>query len=185
MLEIAAEIILDHEVALVDRCDEGQRIHVLEDRALVVVHDGAVAPTPRQAGDAREIAAFGDLLDGEIKLVACHEIDRVRSLQALLWLDRDLGADQTDLEAGLERLERLGGAHVGGERRRRGMHHHEIAARCLRYDVLELEPVRRRVDELRAFDQRGRLREPGRVPERSHLAAHLIARASAAIEAVE
>ena len=45
--------------------------------------------------------------------------------------------------------------------------------------------VRRRVDELAAFDERGGLREPGRIPERPDLAARLIARAGAAVEAFE
>ncbi len=89
------------------------------------------------------------------------------------------------LRLGIERLERLGGAHVGGKRRRRGVHDHEVAARRLGRDVLEPEPVRRRVDQLRAFDQRGRLGEPGRVPERAHLAPHLVARAGAAVVAVK
>ena len=55
----------------------------------------------------------------------------------------------------------------------------------LRNDVLERQTVRRRIDQLRAFDQRRRLCEPGRIPERAHLALHLIAGAGAAVEAVE
>ena len=39
MLQIADEIILDPEVALVDLGDERQLVHVLEDRALPVVDD--------------------------------------------------------------------------------------------------------------------------------------------------
>src|SRR5262245_12776616 len=75
VLEIAAEIVLDHEVALVDRRDEGELVHVLKNGALLVVHDGAVALAPREPRDAGEVATFRDLLDGEIELVACHEID--------------------------------------------------------------------------------------------------------------
>ena len=45
--------------------------------------------------------------------------------------------------------------------------------------------VRRRVDQLRALDQRRGLGEPRRIPERAHLALHLVARAGAAIVAVE
>ena len=55
----------------------------------------------------------------------------------------------------------------------------------LRQDVGQTEPVRRRVDQLGAFDQRRRLREPGRIPERAHLAPHLVAGAGAAVEALE
>ena len=41
MLQIADEIVLDPQVALVDLGDERQLIHVLEDRAVLVVHDRA------------------------------------------------------------------------------------------------------------------------------------------------
>ena len=52
----------------------------------------------------------------------------------------------------------------------------------LRNDVLEAQVVRRRIDQLRALDQRGRLREPRRIPEGAHLALHLIAGAGAAVD---
>ncbi len=45
-----------------------------------------------------ELAAFGDLLDGEVELVAGDEIDVLAGLQAADRIDRDLGADQPDLE---------------------------------------------------------------------------------------
>ena len=41
VFQIADEIVLDCEVALVDRRDEGQRIHVLQDRPVGVVDDHA------------------------------------------------------------------------------------------------------------------------------------------------
>ena len=100
-------------------------------------------------------------------------------------IDRDLGADHADLEIGIGRLQRADGLHVGGKRRRRGVQHHEIAVLDLRQDVGEAEPVRRRVDQLGALDQRGGLRQPGRIPERLDLAPVLIARAGSAIETLE
>src|SRR6266508_4666489 len=42
-------------------------------------------------------------------------------------------------------------------------------------DVLEAQAVRRRIDQLRALDESGRLREPGRIPEGAYLALHLVA----------
>ena len=143
------------------------------------------ALAPGQPGDGGEVAALGDLLDGEIELVARDEIDRRGRFQALLRLDRDLGADHADLEAGLARLERLRRPHIGGKGGRGGVQHDEVAVDRFGRDVLEFQPVRRRVDQFRPFDQRGRLGEPGRIPERSDFAAHLIARAGAAIVAVE
>src|SRR2546429_8328650 len=81
---------------------------------------------------AAEVASFGDLLDGEIELVAGDEIDRRRRLQALLRLDGDLCPDHADLQARLERLERLGGSPVHREPRGRGGPSHKIAAPWLR-----------------------------------------------------
>jgi hypothetical protein len=49
------------------------------------------------------------------------------AIQALLRLDRDLGADEADLDARIDRLDHLGGLHVRFEGRRRGVHHHQIA----------------------------------------------------------
>src|SRR5262245_1368374 len=42
VLEIADEIVLDDEVAFIDRRYEAQHVHVLEDWAVLVVHDDAI-----------------------------------------------------------------------------------------------------------------------------------------------
>ena len=41
MPQIADEIIVDVEIAFVDRRDERQEIHIFQDRALVIVNDDA------------------------------------------------------------------------------------------------------------------------------------------------
>src|SRR5947209_985686 len=51
--------------------------------------------------------------------------------------------------------------------------------------ILKLHPVRWSIDQLRAFDERCRLSEPGRVPERPDLPPRLITCTGAAIEAFE
>src|SRR5262249_60733165 len=91
VFEIAAEIILDHQVALINWRDEGQLVHVLEDGAVLVVHDDAVGVAPGEPGDAPEVAPLRHLLDGEIELVAREKIDRRRRLQARRRLDAYLG----------------------------------------------------------------------------------------------
>ena len=65
------------------------------------------------------------------------------------------------------------------------MQHHELVLRGVGRDVLEFQPVGRRIDELRALDQSGRLGQPRRVPERLDLAACLITRTRSAVEPVE
>ena len=89
------------------------------------------------------------------------------------------------LISGLTVLMHLRRLHVGFEGWRGGVHHHQVAVLELGRDVLELQSVRRRVDQLRALDQSRRLREPGRIPEGAHLPFHLIAGAGTTVEAVE
>src|SRR5471030_2907925 len=102
MLQIAAEIIFYHQVAFVDRGNEGQRVHVLEYSTVFVMHDDTFGIAPRQSVDPAKVTSFRYFLDSEIKLVACDEIDRSGSLQRRLRLDRDLGPDHADFQAGFK-----------------------------------------------------------------------------------
>jgi len=64
------------------------------------------------------------------------------------------------------------------------MQHDEVALDCLRSNILERQAVGRRIDQLRALDKGRWLGEPGRKPERSHLAPHLVPCARTSVEAV-
>ena len=75
VLEIAAEIFLDVEIALIDRRHERQRVHVFEDLAIGVVDDDAVGDCDRRGLRSCPVASVGDLLDGEVELVAGDEVD--------------------------------------------------------------------------------------------------------------
>jgi len=185
MLQIADEVILDPEIALIDFGDEGQLIHVLEDRALAIVTDGAARVAIAEAVDAVPGAAVGNLLDGEIEFVAADEVERARRFEAFPRLDRDLGADEADLELRVRVLHRLRDLHVVGKGRRRGVHHHELVFLRQRQHIAEAQPGRGRVDKAAALDQRRRLRKPGRKPERADFAPRLITRARAAVETFE
>ena len=125
------------------------------------------------------------LLDGEVELLACHEIERRTGLQALLGLDHHLGADEADLEIRLQVAQHADRADVGVERRRRGMHDDEVVVLHLRRDIVPLQAMGRGIDELGVLDQCGRLRQPGRIPEGLHLTLHLVAGTGAAVVAVE
>jgi len=185
MLEIADEIILDPEVALVDRRHERQRVHILQNRPRLVVNDASIGISIRQAGNPIPVAALGDLLDREIEFVARDEVDGSRRAQASRRIDGDLGADQAGLQAGVDGFQRLDGLDVGRKRRRRRMQHGEIEVECSRGDVGELQAMRGSIDQCAAFDQCGRLREPRRIPERANLATRLVARPGAAVETFE
>src|SRR5215472_17057320 len=97
MLQIAAEIILNDEIKLVDLPNQWKIVHVLQHRAVLVVHDDAVSVEPREPGDAGEVTPLGNFFDGEIEFVASDEIDRSRGREARLRLDRDLRPDHADL----------------------------------------------------------------------------------------
>src|SRR5262249_3747529 len=127
VLEVAAEIILDDQVALVDRRDERELVHILEDGAILVVHHATVSSPIAEPGDSAEPSAFRQLLDGEIQLVAGNEIDVATRLQAVLRVDRDLRPDETDQELGIDALKRADRLEISGERRRGGVQHHEVA----------------------------------------------------------
>ena len=185
VLEVPAEIVLDLQVALVDGRDEGQLVHVLEDAAVGVADDHAFPVAVGDAVDLGPVAAVRHLLDGEVELLAGHEVERRTGLQALHRLHGDLGADQADLQVRLQVAQHLGGPDVGIEGGRRGVHHDHVVILHLGRDVGELQLVRGRVDQLRVLDQRRRLGQPGRVPEGLHFALHLVARAGAAVVAVE
>ena len=100
MLQVSDEVVVDIEVAFVDGRDERQQVHVLQDRALVIVDDDSGRIAVGQAGDLTPRPLVRHLLDGEVELVAGDEIDQRRCLQAAGGIDRDLGADQTDLQSG-------------------------------------------------------------------------------------
>ena len=75
VLEIADEIVLDLEVALVDLADERQLVHVLQHRTLRIVDDHALGVPVAHAVNARERPTVRDFLDREVELVASDEID--------------------------------------------------------------------------------------------------------------
>ena len=61
----------------------------------------------------------------------------------------------------------------------------EVVTLHLWEDVVELQPMRRGIDQLRVCAQGGGLGQPGRIPEGAHLARILVARAGAPVEAFE
>ena len=76
VLQIADEIVLDPQIALVDLGDEGQLVHVLEDRAIGVVDDAAAGAAIAQTVDRAKRPALGDLLDREVEFLAGDEVER-------------------------------------------------------------------------------------------------------------
>src|SRR5579871_4441865 len=181
MLEITYEIILDLQVALVNRRDERQLIHVLEDGARRIVPDFSGGVAIREAGDPAPVATLSDFLDREVEFISGHEIDQRRELQARLWLDRNLCPDEAHLHGRICRLKRLDDAHIRGERRRRGMQHGKVVMWRLMHDLGERDPERNRIDKLAVGYEGGNLGEPGRIPEGADFAPRLVARTGSAV----
>ena len=117
MLQIAAEIVLDGQIALVDRRHPGKRVHVVENLAVLVMNDGALRVPVRKSLDVAPGDAVGDFLDGEVEFVAGDEIDGGSGDEALFGLDRDFGADEADFDGRIDRLDHLGRLHVRFEGR--------------------------------------------------------------------
>src|SRR5579875_2751997 len=67
MLQIADEVVLDLQVALIDLGDERQLIHVLKGRALAIVDDVARGVAIAEAVDSVPRLAVGNFLDREIE----------------------------------------------------------------------------------------------------------------------
>ena len=81
--QVTDEIVFDLEVALVHVRHPRKRVHVLDHLAFGVVNNFAVVVPEGEAVDVFELAAFGDLLAGEIKFLAAHPINRGRSFERL------------------------------------------------------------------------------------------------------
>src|SRR4029453_4191343 len=92
--EVADEVLLDHQIAMVDVHDERQRVHVLERRPLrraFEVAVGAIAE-PRHF---RERPSLRDLLDGEVELAAGDELDGRRGGESTPALPGRVWPDET------------------------------------------------------------------------------------------
>src|SRR5438105_14138928 len=127
MQQIAAEIILDGEIALVDRRHPGKRIHVLENFPVLVVNDGPLWVAVGKPLDVAPRPAVGDLPDGEVEFVAGDEVHRRRADQALLGLDRDLGTDEAEFDVRIDAADPLVRTVVNFDAWGEGVYAHEPA----------------------------------------------------------
>ena len=157
----------------------GNSVHVLENRA---VRDCARLRLRRCERTGRgsmlqSLPSATSLMVKSNSLRATKSTSR-RGAEATEGVDRDLRADEAGLEARIGGLQRLDCFDVGRERRRRSVQDREIEVLRARATTSgEFDPVRRSVDQLAALNQRRRLREPVRIPERRDLALRLVARA--------
>src|SRR5205085_1488893 len=107
VLQITDKVILDSQIPLVDFGHKGQPVHLLEHRARAVVDNDTIAVTVAEPVDVGKTPPLGDFLDREVEFLARDKIDGARCGQAWLGLDRDLSADEPDLQMRISVLERL------------------------------------------------------------------------------
>ena len=185
MQQVADEVVLDLEVALVHVGDPRERVHVLDHLALLVVDDLAVGVAEGESVDGFNRAILGDFLAGEIELLAPDPVDGRRGFQCLGGQHRGVRADETDLRIRTLRLDGLGDLAVILQRGRAGVDDDVIVVLRDVEAFILADVVRRTIEELRAGDQGGGLREPGRIPIRSNFAPRLVARTGTTIKAIE
>lgn len=78
MLQVADEVVLHMQIALVDLCDKRQFVHVFQRGPWSVMDDSARGGPEAEAGDLTERPALRYFLDGEVKLFATDEVHRRR-----------------------------------------------------------------------------------------------------------
>jgi hypothetical protein len=171
--EISDGVVLNGQVPLVHLGDERQLVHVLDDRPVRGVRDTSVLPET-DAIDLIEPVPTCNLPDGIVKLISCHEVDRRGGLKGLLRQDRSVRPYKADERAWALLLEPLRHLHIVAEGGGAGMDDDQVIIPALSDHVLDAKPIRWRIDQLAPFHHGRRLRQPGRIPERSDLTPSLV-----------
>jgi len=96
-----------------------------------------------------------------------------------------VGTDKSDFCIGPVLLDGLGDFGIVLQRGRAGVDDDVVVAFRRFEALLDVDVVRRAIEQFRVRDERGGLREPGGLPERSDFAPRLVTGAGAAIETVE
>jgi hypothetical protein len=185
VLQVADKVVLDLEVALVDGRNEGQPIHVLDHRARRVVNDAAVRRPIAQSHDFGVRPVLRDLDAGVVEFLAAAPIDGRRAGQGAGGIDSHFGADHADLDFRVLLFQKRRELRVRRERRRTRMNHNRFIIRSNGERLVDGQPIGGRIDEPASRHHRGRLRQPGRIPERLDFPFRLIAGTGAAVETVE
>ena len=76
MQEVADGVVLNSKVALVDRSDERQAVHVFERFSIRIMHNVSITIKKADARNGRERSLVSDFGNGEIELLAGYEVDR-------------------------------------------------------------------------------------------------------------
>ena len=136
MEQVADEVLLDHEVALIHVHHEGQGVHVLEGRALGRPPE-AIAVAVAEPAHRAERAALRDLLDGEVEVRPRHELDGRGRRQRRFPMHGHVRAHEADAQARVRRPHGFRHAEVAGEGRRARVEHGQFVVRREGHDVVD------------------------------------------------
>jgi hypothetical protein len=128
---------------------------------------------------------LGEFLTRVIELVAADEIDDLMLAQCQLGKDRDVRADEANLDSRIRSLEPASTLDVAWERRRARVHDHQVVILGNRQHVFDRLAMRGRVHQRAARHERRGLSQPRRIPERRHLSFCLVSCARAAVKSIE
>ena len=145
---------LGHERQLVEFfVGERGPVGIVMLRAILLIADSA---------DRAPVAALRHFEHRVVEFLARRDIDRRRQFQRLLRPRRRMSADHRDDRIRIRRLDCFRGARVHPERRRRGVNHDQVVILRLVDRHLDRVIVRRRVEQPRARNHPGRIRQPRR-----------------------
>src|SRR5439155_23625033 len=116
---------------------------------------------------------------------ASNPTNRWRGFEPLGRKNRRVGADEADLCIRTVLLDGLGNFAVVLQRRRAGVNDDVVVTFRLVEALFDVDVVRRAVEQFGVRHERGRLREPGGIPEAGDFAPRLVTGAGAAVETVE
>jgi hypothetical protein len=167
VLQIADVVALDLEAPRIHVAHVGEGVEVVDRRLLRRPHE---APIPAAVQDARHLGvgrARGDVTHGVVELAGGHEIHGRGDAQGLLGKHHGVGAYEADLHARVALLQQRRRLGVLRHRWRGRVQHDELEARGAIEHLVEVEILRRRVDQLAARHEGRGLGQPGRIPERA------------------
>src|SRR6185437_3847861 len=104
----------DIEIAMVDIGNVRQGVQLLQLGTIRVVRDGAVLAIGNSKNLVERLAV-GEFFGRVVEFLADNEIDRRAIAQALLRQNRDVRADKSNLDLGIDVLNALGEANVARE----------------------------------------------------------------------